>query len=72
MGYRTYEPWQGQGYATEATERLMVFGRAHGAEVFLLSISPDNAPSLAIAAKLGCVKVGVDERDGLAWVFRVG
>ena len=35
---------------------------------------PDNAASLAIAAKLGFTQVGeqMDEVDGLEWVFRLG
>ena len=47
---------------------------AHGATAFLLSISPDNAASLAIAAKLGFTRIGeqMDEVDGLEWVFRLG
>ena len=33
---------------------------------FLLSISPENAPSLALAEKLGFRKIGskIDEEDG--------
>lgn len=74
FGYTIEAPWRRQGYATEAAEGLIAFARSSGARAFLLSIAPDNAPSLAIAAKLGFEKVGeqIDERDGLEWVFRLG
>ena len=74
IGYRIHPAWQGRGFATEVTEALMAFGRAHGATAFLLSISPDNAASLAIAAKLGFTRIGeqTDEVDGLEWVHRLG
>lgn len=74
IGYRIHTPWRGRGFATEVAEGLMAFGRANGATAFLLSISPDNAASLAIAAKLGFTQIGeqMDEIDGLEWVFRLG
>ena len=74
IGYRIHTAWQGRGFATEVAEGLMTYGRANGATAFLLSISPDNAASLAIAAKLGFTQVGeqMDEIDGLEWVFRLG
>ena len=74
IGYRIHTVWQGRGFATEVTEALMAFARSHGATAFLLSISPDNTASLAIAAKLGFTRIGeqMDEVDGLEWVFRLG
>jgi RimJ/RimL family protein N-acetyltransferase len=74
IGYRIHTPWQGRGFATEVAEGLMASGRANGATAFLLSISPDNPASLAIAAKLGFTQIGeqMDEIDGLEWVFRLG
>jgi RimJ/RimL family protein N-acetyltransferase len=74
LGYTIFPAWRGHGFATEAAEGLMAFGRTHGATTFGLSIAPDNAASLAIAAKLGFVRTGehIDERRGLEWVFRLG
>jgi RimJ/RimL family protein N-acetyltransferase len=42
-------------------------------ETFVLSISPENRPSLAMAAKLGFERVGsrMDEIDGEEWVFEL-
>ena len=39
---------------------------------FVLSISPENAASLALAQKLGFVRIGeqMDEVDGLEWIFQ--
>jgi RimJ/RimL family protein N-acetyltransferase len=38
---------------------------------FVVSISPDNAPSLRLTARLGFARVGeeIDEVDGLEYVF---
>jgi ribosomal-protein-alanine N-acetyltransferase len=74
IGYRIHTSWQGRGFATEVAEGMMAFGRANRATAFLLSIAPDNAASLAIAAKLGFTQIGeqMDEIDGLEWVFRLG
>jgi RimJ/RimL family protein N-acetyltransferase len=47
--------------------------REHGVERFFVSIAPDNASSLAMAAKLGFRQVGeqIDEEDGLEYVFEL-
>ena len=44
-----------------------------GAEVFVVSVSPENEPSLRLAASLGFERVGsqIDEEDGLEWVFEL-
>jgi len=73
MGYTVFPPHRGTGYATEAVLGMMKHAREHGVERFILSISPGNAPSLAIAARLGFVRTGeqMDEEDGLEWVFEL-
>jgi RimJ/RimL family protein N-acetyltransferase len=45
----------------------------HEVRRFLLSISPKNAPSLALALKLGFSQVGkqMDLEDGLEYVFEL-
>jgi RimJ/RimL family protein N-acetyltransferase len=53
---------------------MMQWGRIHyGVTSFFLSIAPDNEASLAMAAKLGFVRVGeqMDEEDGLELVFEL-
>ncbi len=67
MGYTVYPPFRRQGYAREACAALLDWAyREHGVTRFVLSIRPDNLPSLRIAERLGFHKVGsqVDEDDG--------
>lgn len=72
LGYTIFEPYRGHGYAQEACLAMMRWARAFaGVTRFVLSIGPGNAPSLAIAAKLGFRQIGeqMDEIDGLEFVF---
>jgi len=72
LGYSVFGAAQGQGHATEAAAGLMGWAHtAHGVTRFVVSIRPDNAPSLAVARKLGFHRIGqhVDEEDGLEHVF---
>ena len=73
IGYRIHSSWQGRGddRGDRGDDGLRAVPRGHGVPV---SISPDNAASLAIAAKLGFTRIGeqMDEVDGLEWVFRLG
>jgi RimJ/RimL family protein N-acetyltransferase len=60
------------GFAREAVVALMHWARdEHRVASFVLTISPQNEPSLALAASLGFRRVGfhVDEEDGLEDVF---
>lgn len=73
MGYTVFAPLRRQGFATEAIIGLMDWARSnHDINRFVVSISPRNEPSLALAAKLGFERVGeqIDEVDGLEYVFR--
>lgn len=68
FGFTVYPPFHRQGYAREASLALMHWARAtHGVQKFVLTISPDNIPSQALAAQLGFIRIGshVDEIDGL-------
>jgi RimJ/RimL family protein N-acetyltransferase len=72
FGFGVLEPWRRQGIATEASEAVMRWaGEQHQVQRFVLSISPDNVPSLGLAAKLGFRKVGshIDEHDGPEDIF---
>jgi GNAT superfamily N-acetyltransferase len=74
IGYTTFEPFRGRGLATEAVSALMGWARKErDVGRFILSISPDNAPSLVIARKLGFVQTGEqwDDDDGLELVFEL-
>ena len=72
LGYEVFEAFRGRGLATEAVSALMSWAQSeHGVRRFILSIAPGNAPSLAIAARLGFVQTGEqwDDEDGLELVF---
>ena len=74
MGYTVLPPYRRRGYALEAALGMMDWAaREHGVRLFRLSISPDNAPSLAMAAKMGFRRVGeqMDDEDGLELVFEL-
>ena len=73
IGYSVSPPFRGQGFAVEMARGLIAWAASSGCTACLASVRPDNAPSLAIVAKLGFVRVGdqVDEIDGLEWVHRL-
>ena len=72
FGYEIYLPFRRRGYAEEACRGMMAWAsRQPGVERFVLSISPENTPSLGLAEKLGFTRIGewMDEVDGLEWVY---
>ena len=73
LGYTVFPTFRGQGYATEAAVALMEWAETLGIRRFVASVSPGNAPSLAIVCKLGFVQTGQqwDEEDGLELVFEL-
>ena len=66
VGYSIFERHRGRGLATDALRALMGWAGERGITRFVASVSPENAPSLAIVRKLGFVEVGRhwDEEDG--------
>ncbi len=74
LGYTVFEEFRRQGYATEAIAAMMKWAQSlRPIEAFVVSISPRNRASLALAAALGFEQVGsqVDELDGEEWVFEL-
>ncbi len=74
FGYTVLEPFRRQGYAREAAGALMNWARdQHGITCFVVSIRPDNVPSLALASRFGFQRIGeqMDEIDGLEHIFRL-
>lgn len=71
FGYTVYSQFRRQGYATEACLALMQWAQQQGVTRFILSISPQNLPSLRIAANLGFTKIGtqMDEEDGVEDIY---
>jgi len=73
LGYTVDSGFRRQGYAKESVKAMIDWaGREHGVSTFILSISPTNTASLALAGALGFTKVGerMDEDDGLEYTFR--
>jgi ribosomal-protein-alanine N-acetyltransferase len=67
MGYYVLPEFRRQGLAEEAALGMMDWaGRAYGVARFVVSISPGNGPSVAMARKLGFAPIGshIDEEDG--------
>jgi [ribosomal protein S5]-alanine N-acetyltransferase len=71
VGYRIVPEHRRQGHARAALGELLAYARTHGARIARASISPDNAPSLALAASYGFAQIAeeVDEVDGSELVF---
>ncbi len=71
FGYTIYPEFRRQGYATEACQALMDWAQQQEVTRFILSISPENRPSLRIAAHFGFVKIGsqMDAEDGLEDIY---
>jgi RimJ/RimL family protein N-acetyltransferase len=73
LGYTVFAPYRRRGFALEGAEALMRWARMHDVKRFIVSISPNNVASLAMASKLGFVRIGeqMDEVDGLEYVFEL-
>jgi RimJ/RimL family protein N-acetyltransferase len=74
FGYRIFPPYRGRGYASEAAKMLMDLAEERaGIQHFVLSVAPDNEPSLAIVRKFGFEQTGehMDEEDGRELVFEL-
>lgn len=72
LGYTVFSEYRRNGYAQEAIRGLLGWAVAqHAIRHFVASIAPTNIPSLALARKLGFVKVGEhqDDLDGLEEVY---
>ena len=72
LGYTVFAPFRRRGLAREACLALMVWARSvHGVPRFVVSISPDNAASRALALGLGFRRVGshADAVDGFEDVY---
>ena len=67
FGFTVFPRHRRNGYAREVSVALMQWARdLHGVTSFVVTVSPRNEASLAVAAALGFVRVGAhdDEVDG--------
>lgn len=67
LGYFVMPAFRRRGFAEEAALGMMDWAaRLHGINRFVISISPDNSASVAMARKLGFARIGghVDDQDG--------
>lgn len=73
LGYEIYEARWRQGFGFEAVSAFFNWAKARGVPWFVLSVSPDNAASNALARKLGARQIGsqIDEKDGPEDVYLV-
>jgi [ribosomal protein S5]-alanine N-acetyltransferase len=74
FGYTILPAWRRRGYATQAATMLMDLAEEWaGVRHFVLSVSPENEPSLAIVRKFGFERTGeqMDAEDGLEHVFEL-
>lgn len=68
FGFTIFADYRCRGYATEASRALMQWATdQYGVKNYVLTVSPANAASRAVAAKLGFTRIGehVDEVDGV-------
>jgi RimJ/RimL family protein N-acetyltransferase len=75
FGYFVMPGRRRQGFAEEAVLGMMRWAQcSHGIQRFVVSISPDNAASVAMAAKLGFARIGshIDEADGYEDILALG
>jgi len=74
LGYMIFEEYRRRGYASEGARAMMSWAHAaHGVVTFVLSISPENGPSLRLAESMGFQRIGtqIDDIDGEEWVFEM-
>ena len=74
IGYEVSAEYRRMGYGRATAMALIEEAAMHtGVTVVRASVSPDNAPSLAVVRGLGFVQVGeqIDEIDGLELVFEL-
>lgn len=73
LGYEIYPQWRRQGYAGEALDAMLSLAAQQGVATAILSISPDNLASTALARRRGFIHFTEhqDPEDGLEWVYQL-
>jgi len=73
-GFTIFPDFRRNGYATEASVALMTWAcKQHLVFEFILTINPDNIPTLKLAQRLGFKKIGshMDETDGMEDIYKL-
>ena len=73
LGYTIEPAFRRRGYARESAVAMMEWAhREHGVQTFILSVSPDNVPSMKMAQSMNFTKIGElqDPVDGLEYTMR--
>lgn len=73
IGYSVFEPFRRLGLGEEAVRAYLNWAKTEGAGLAILSITPENQASRALAAKLSAFQIGshVDEKDGPEDIFAI-
>lgn len=74
VGLGIAEPAQGKGYAQSALRQMWDWAVTQpDVQLLRYTVSPDNAPSMAIIQKFGFPQIGeqIDEEDGLELIFEL-
>jgi RimJ/RimL family protein N-acetyltransferase len=74
FGFTVFPDFRRNGFAREASTALMGWAyQQQAVSEFVLTISPDNVPSLRLAQRLGFKRIGshVDEVDGVEDIYRL-
>ena len=75
IGWAVDRPHWGRGYATEAARAALDYAMNElGGERVIAMVAPDNAPSNAVAVKIGMRREGdkTDAEFGAYWLYAVG
>lgn len=56
IGYTVYEPYRGRGTAAKACNLLKVLAKEHNMKELILTVRPDNIPSIKTCLNIGAVK----------------
>ena len=67
LGYVIASDYQRRGFATEVTTAILDYAKARGGKDFYCRINPKNAPSVALARKLGFAPTGERVKDEVVW-----
>jgi RimJ/RimL family protein N-acetyltransferase len=74
IGYAVELAFRRRGFAEEAVRGMLDWAlHEHGISLFIASVSPSNAASLALVSKFGFVQIGSqwDDEDGEELVFEL-